>query len=79
MEKNDRAYGISNRNAEGYADPTAHDALVGVMRDYYEKQEAIDARCNLLIKVLKNTINLAGFELVARIEVRDRESGRVYR
>lgn len=79
MDDNDRDYRVPFRNAEGYSDPTTHGALTNVMREYCEKQEAADARCNQLIKSLKNIIDLAGFDLVARIEVRDRETGRFYR
>lgn len=79
VDSNDRNYGISFRNAEGYADPTTHGALNNVMREHCEKQEAADARCNQLIRVLKGAIDLAGFDLIARIEVRDRETGRNYR
>lgn len=48
------------------------------MREYAAKEEA-DARCTQLIKTLKSTIDLAGFDLIARIEVRDRNTGRTYR
>lgn len=78
MDKND-IYSVPYRNAEGYPDPTAHGAITNVMREQWEKQEEADARCNQLIKVLKNTIDLAGFDLLARIEVRDRNTGRAYR
>lgn len=71
--------GIPYKNPEGYSDPTTYGALNSVMRQHYEKLEAADARCNILIKTLKNTIDLAGFDLVARIEVKDRETGRVYK
>lgn len=79
MDNEDRNYGVPYRNSEGYADPTAHGALSNVMRGHWERQEIADARCNQLIKVLKSTIDLSGFDLVARIEVRDRETGRTYR
>ena len=63
------------RNASGCADPTAHDALLPIA----QADEALEARTTKLIKTLKNTIDLAGYDLVARIEIRDRESGRVFR
>lgn len=82
MANSERDNRVPFRNSEGYADPTAHSALTNIMREqreHDEKQEAADARRNQLIKVLKNTIDLAGFDLIARIEVRDRETGRIYR
>lgn len=38
-----------------------------------------DLRCNRLIKSIKTLIDLAGFELTARVEVKDRRTGRNYR
>ena len=60
-------------NAEGYADPTAYNAIKKVSA---EGHEALDAKVNTLIKVL---IAESGFELVARIELRDRKTGRFFR
>ena len=44
-----------------------------------EQQDAADQRCQRLIKTLKTILDLAGFDLLARIEVRDRKTGRIYR
>ena len=63
-------------NAEGYADPTAYNAIKKVSA---EGHEALDAKVNTLIKVLKFIIAESGFELVARIELRDRKTGRFFR
>ena len=41
--------------------------------------EALDAKVNTLIKVLKFIIAESGFELAARIELRDRKTGRFFR
>lgn len=67
------------RNTEGYMDLTAHDALTNVMRDKQLELDEADLRCNRLIKSIKTLIDLAGFELTARVEVRDRRTGRNYR
>lgn len=50
-------------NAEGYADPTAYNAIKKVSA---EGHEALDAKVNTLIKVLKFIIAESGFELAAR-------------
>lgn len=63
-------------NAEGYADPTAYNAIKKVSA---EGHEALDAKVNTLIKVLKFIIAESGFELTARIELRDRKTGRFFR
>ena len=79
MADNDRDYRVPFRNVEGYPDPTVHSALTNIMRACAVKQDAADNRCSHLIKILKNIIDFAGFDLIARIEVRDRETGRLYR
>lgn len=58
-------------NSEGYPDPTAY-ALI-------EKENNLEYRVNTLIKVLKSVVALSGFELIARIEIRDKNSGREFR
>lgn len=67
-------YGL-RKNSEGYSDPTAHNAITKVMREENEQQR----RINALIGSLKSFIDLAGFDLLNRIEVRDRKTGREYR
>lgn len=63
------------KNAEGYADPTAYEGLKPVIREETERQK----RLNTLIFVLKYIISLSGFELLNRIELKDRKTGREYR
>lgn len=62
-------------NAEGYSDPTAYNGLKPVIREEDEQQK----RVNTLIFVLKYITRLAGFELLNRIEIKDRKTGREYR
>lgn len=63
------------RNASGYPDPTAHDALLPIA----QADAALEARTTRLIKAVKTLIDLAGYDLVARIEIRDRASGKIFR
>lgn len=63
------------RNASGLPDPTAHDALLPIAR----AEEELETQTTKLIKVLKGIIDLAGYDLVARIELRDRKSGKIFR
>lgn len=58
-------------NAEGYVDPTAYNAIKKVSA---EEHEALDAKVNTLIKVLKFIIAESGFELAARIELRGQDN-----
>lgn len=62
-------------NAEGYNDPTAYNGTKNIIREEDEQQK----RVNTLIFVLKYIIRLAGFELLNRIELKDRRTGRDYR
>ena len=55
-------------NAEGYHDPTAYHGTKNIIRDEDEQQK----RVNTLIFVLKYITRLAGFELLNRIEIKDR-------
>lgn len=59
------------KNKEGYADPTAHEAVL--------RLEAEDARVKTLIHVVRHVCSLAGFEIEGRITLVDKETGKVYR
>ena len=62
-------------NAEGYADPTAHEGLKDIIREETE----IETKCWFLIKVLKFIIKESGFELLNRIELKHTDSGRIFK
>ena len=59
------------QNSSGYSDPTAYTAEKRISEE--------EQRVTELVKVLKYIIRLAGFDLINRIEFRDRRSGREYR
>lgn len=63
------------QNGEGYADPTAYEGLKPIIQEEAEQQK----RVNNLIFVLKYIIRLAGFDLLNRIEIKDRKTGREYK
>lgn len=58
-------------NKSGCKDPTAYAVEKAICEDEQRKDE--------LIWVIKKIIKWAGFELLNRIELRDRKSGRVFR
>lgn len=72
---------ISYKNPDGYADPTAHTALSLVLAQaaQAEQDAAVDKHANALIKELKSIIRQNEFDLLARIEIKDRRTGRCYR
>lgn len=67
-------YGIK-KNKEGYSDPTAHAALRSILHEDTEQQR----RVSELVGVVKYIIDKAGFDLLARIEIRDRRTGKEFR
>ena len=67
-------YGI-RKNAEGYSDPTAFEGINNILREENEAQK----RVNALIGAIKSLVNLAGFDLLNRIEIRDRKTGKEFK
>lgn len=63
------------QNAEGYADPTAYEALNPIIQEENE----LDRKVNFLIKVLKFIVSESGFELLSRVELRHSKSGKEFR
>lgn len=61
----------SNTNAAGYLDPTAAEAIKNVSEE--------DERVSRLIKAIKILIRLSGFEPINRLELKSKETGRIYR
>ncbi len=67
-------YGLQ-RNSEGYKDPTAYQAMSNIIREENERQRRVSA----LVSAIKVIVNLAGYDLINRIELRDRKTGQEYR
>ena len=63
------------KNAEGYNDPTAYEGLKPII----EEENALYREMYSLIKVLKYIIDKSGFELVNRIEIKDKKTGKVFK
>lgn len=67
------------KNQEGYNDPTAGVAVGEVTREERQREKEKNAAVTSLITMLKQIISLTGFELVGRITLRDKETGKEYR
>ncbi len=67
-------YGL-RKNCEGYSDPTAYQAMANIIREEKDQQKRLSA----LVTVLKTVIDLAGYDLLNRIELRERKTGREFR
>ena len=62
-------------NSEGYYDPTAYEGLKPIIREEAHQQK----RVSELVQVLKYIIDKAGFVMVNRVALKDKESGKEYR
>lgn len=59
------------RNGSGYADPTAAKVI--------DKELRRDRDRRVTIKKVKNLLNENDYELVERIKIRDKRTGKVYK
>ena len=67
------------RNKEGYTDPTAGEAIGTIAKEERREEKEHNTAVTDLIRMLKQIISLAGFELVGRIVLVDRKTGKEYR
>lgn len=68
-----------DKNAEGYADPAAGGAWNNIREKERRREAARMAVISNLIPILKQTAELAGFEVVGRITLKDKATGKEYR
>lgn len=59
------------KNAEGYVDRTAGEAIKAADRPPENLKD--------MIKCMRDLADLLGYEIVGRIQVREKESGRIWR
>lgn len=63
------------KNSEGYVDPTAGAAMATVKR---EENAELNDRNHRLIYAIRNVVDLAGFEIVVRVTLKHKKSGKVF-
>lgn len=68
-----------NKNGEGYSDPTPGAAWSNMRREERQREAERLATISNLIPIMKQTAELAGFEVIGRITLRDKETGKEYR
>ena len=61
------------RNGSGYISPTENAAIYSI-----EQEIDADNRASALFSVLRRIIDLCGFTLMKRIEIRDKATGKEY-
>ena len=63
------------QNGSGYSDFTAYNAIKNVSVE----EVKVDRDARMVVTTIKNILNLAGFELVGRIQIKHKKSGRVFK
>lgn len=67
------------KNSEGYPDPTVGEAMSNITAEQRKKEADRLAAISALIPILKQTAGLVGFEIVGRIVLLDKETGKKYK
>lgn len=68
-----------SRNAEHYADPTPAAAMRNINKDERQKEAVRLDRIGSLVPLLRQMADIAGFEIMGRIPLRDKATGKEYR
>ena len=62
------------RNASGYMDPTAYEAIRNV-----EREAEAEERFKKLLNTIFYICDLAGFHIEGRLTIRDKKTGKIWR
>lgn len=62
-------------NSEGYSDPTAYEGMKPIIKDEAYRQR----RVSEFVDLLKRFANLCGFEIMNRVVLKDKKTGKEYR
>ena len=65
-------------NGSGYYDPTAYEAMKQIQTEA-NRLNHVDNNAHMVVTTIKNILDLAGFELVERIQIRHKKSGKIYK
>lgn len=68
-----------DKNSSGYPDPTVGAAWSNIRREERQQEAERMAVISNLIPVMKQTAELVGFEVVGRITLKDKATGKEYR
>ena len=67
------------KNQEGYPDPTAGAAYSAIRQEERQREAERLSTISALIPVMKGAAELAGFEVIGRIALKDKATGKEYR
>ena len=62
-------------NNEGYADPTAYFGTKNIIKEETEMEDKV----HTLVHIIKDIANLAGFEVIGRIQFKHKKTGREFK
>jgi hypothetical protein len=65
-------------NDSGCPDPTAFEAMKHIQNEE-KRLNRVDSNAHTVITTIKNILDLSGFELVERIQIRHKKTGKIYR
>ena len=68
---------MTYKNTEGYADPTAGAAII--QAEPRPKKKEYNPEVTALVNILKQILDIAGYEIVGRVTLRDKDTGKEYR
>lgn len=66
---------MSYKNCEGYSDPTAGTAISAAAKE----EQDIDKLNHKVIQSFRLLVDLAGFEIVGRVTLRHKRTGKIFR
>lgn len=62
-------------NASGCKDSTAYEAIKHVSKEQHD----LEKKVHNVITTIKNIMDLAGFEIIGRIQIKDKRTGKEFR
>ena len=62
-------------NASGCKDPSAGEAISHISKEEHE----LNQKVHNLVKIVKKLIDLTDFELIGRIQIKDKRTGKEFR
>ena len=65
-------------NDSGCPDPTAYEAMKRIQNEE-KRLNHVDSDAHMVVTTIKNILDLSGFELVERIQIRHKKSGKIFK
>ena len=62
-------------NDEGYADPTAFYGMKSIIKEETE----LENKVHTLVHIIRDVVDLAGFEVIGRIQFRHKKTGKEFK